>query len=385
MKTEFLSFLREFRGSQKAERGIALMLVLWVLTLLSIMVFEFCYTMRIEATITRNFKEGERSYFLAQAGINRAIIEIVKTKSAVKKFKGSKESMVKDEEKYVDEEEEGSEEWKPREEPYTFPFQGGECEVKIGDEGSKINLNWIAKKAKSDRKLLTDIFEISCGLEGEERDVIVDSIIDWVDKDHNHLINGAEDEYYESLEDPYECRDGHFVVTEELLLVRGVTEEIYYGRNLSSRERDELMEEEDASPIKELEHGLEKDEERSIGKGLSELFTVFSNRNSLKININDAPYSLLMSVSGMTDDVARRIIELRREEEFENISDARLMELPNYNQIKPQITVDPTDYYRIEARGRVGDSSVARTISAVVKITPKKKDKYEVVYWQEGV
>ena len=385
MKTEFLSFLREFRGSQKAERGIALMLVLWVLTLLSIMVFEFCYTMRIEATITRNFKEGERSYFLAQAGINRAIIEIVKTKSAVKKFKGSKESMVKDEEKYVDEEEEESEEWKPREEPYTFPFQGGECEVKIGDEGSKINLNWIAKKAKSDRKLLTDIFENSCGLEGEERDVIVDSIIDWVDKDHNHLINGAEDEYYESLEDPYECRDGHFVVTEELLLVRGVTEEIYYGRNLSARERDELMEEEDASPVKKLEHDLEEDEERRIDKGLSELFTVFSNRNSLKININDAPYSLLMSVSGMTDDVARSIIELRREEEFENISDARLMELPNYNQIKPQITVDPTDYYKIEARGRVDDSSVARAISAVVKITPKKKDKYEVVYWQEGV
>ncbi|MCK5011771.1 MAG: hypothetical protein KAS98_14850, partial [Deltaproteobacteria bacterium] len=101
MKTEFFSFLREFRGFQKAERGIALMLVLWVLTLLSIMVFEFCYTMRIEATITKNFKEGAKSYYLAQAGINRAIIEIVKTKSAVKKFKGSKKSMVKAEEEDI--------------------------------------------------------------------------------------------------------------------------------------------------------------------------------------------------------------------------------------------------------------------------------------------
>jgi len=61
------------------------------------------------------------------------------------------------------------------------------------------------------------------------------------------------------------------------------------------------------------------------------------------------------------------------------------MEFPNYNQIKPQLTVDHTDYYKIEARGRIDDSSVARTISAVVKITPKKKDKYKVVYWQEGV
>ncbi len=384
MKGKFISFLRDLRGLKKAERGIALMLVLWVLILLSIMVFEFCHTMRIEAIITKNFKEGEKSYYLAQAGINRAIIEIVKTKSAVKKFKGSKKSMVKAEGEDIDEEEEELNEWKPREEPYVFPFEDGECEVKIGDEGSKINLNWIAKQAKRNRKLLTDILENSCGLEGEERDVIVDSIIDWVDKDHNHLLNGAEDEYYESLEDPYECRDGEFVVTEELLLVRGVTEEIYYGSKYSSEEHDELMEE-DHSLLDELDKDLEEGERRSIGQGLSELFTVFSKKTSLKVNINDASYGLLMSVSGMTDDIARRIIELRREEEFENIRDARLLELPNYNQIAPQITVDPTNYYRIEARGRVGDSTVARAITAVVEITPKKKDKYKIVYWQEGV
>ncbi len=222
----------------KAESGIALVLVLWVLTLLSVMVLEFCYTMRVEATVASNFREGARSYYLAQAGINRALIELVKAESAVKKFKGSKDSMVKDKNKdeTAEEEEEESKEWKPREEPYTFPFEGGECEVKIGDEGSKINLNWVAKEAKKNRKLLTDILEKSCGLEGEERDVITDSIIDWVDKDRNHLFNGAEDEYYESLEDPYECRDANFVVTEELLLVRGVTEEIYYGGRSSDEE-----------------------------------------------------------------------------------------------------------------------------------------------------
>ncbi len=118
----------------------------------------------------------------------------------------------------------------PREQPYAFPFEDGECEVTIGDEGSKINLNWIATRAQSDRQLLADILERSCGLYDEERDTIVDSIIDWVDKDHEHLMGGAEDEYYESLEDPYECRDGEFVILEELLLVRGVTEDIYYGR-----------------------------------------------------------------------------------------------------------------------------------------------------------
>jgi len=375
-----LIFLGELHGLKRAERGIALMLVLWILTLLSVMVFEFCYTMRIEAIITKNFKEGERSYYFAQAGINRAIIEIVKDRSAVKKFGRSKKSMVRDEEEVgVEEEEEEEEpvEWKPREEPYTFPFEDGECEVKIGDEGSKINLNWIAKEAKRNRKLLTDILEKGCGLEGDERDIIADSIIDWVDKDHNHLLNGAEDDYYKSLEDPYECRDGNFVVTEELLLVRGVTEEIYYGRKFPYEETDEVVEEEEIMP--DLEGG------ERITRGLSELFTVFSNRRSFKINVNDASYGLLMSIPGMTDEVARRIIELRREEEFENIGDARLKELPNYNQIATHITVDPTNFYRIKACGKVANSSVTRTISAVVEITRRGRSKYKIVYWQEGV
>ncbi len=120
-------------------------------------------------------------------------------------------------------------------------------------------------------------------------------------------------------------------------------------------------------------------------QGLSELFTVFSTSNALKININDAPYGLLMTVPAMTEDVAQRIIELRREEEFENISDARLMELPNYSQIAPSLTVDPTNYYRIEARGGVTDSTAGKSISVVVELTPRQKDKYTILYWQEGV
>lgn len=343
------------------------MLVLWVLALLSIMVFEFCSTMRIEATITRNVKEGERSYYLAQAGINRALIELIKTQSSLKKFEGSKDTLVKGEE----EDEEETDDWKPREEPYSFFLAEGECTVIIRDEGSKINLNWIAKKAKSDRKLLADIIEKSCGLEGDDRDIIVDSIIDWVDKDNNHLLNGAENEYYQSLEDPYDCRNGDFVVPEELLLVRGVTEDIFYGRR-------------DPPGAGTTETG-DGEEGYAVYQGLSEIFTVFSKSTALKMNINDASWGLLMTVPAMTEDVAQMIIEYRREEAFENIRDARLLALPNYNQIVSFLIVDPTGYYRIEARGRVSDTNAGRSISAVVELNPRQKDNYTILYWQEGV
>ena len=369
--------------AKESESGIALMLVLWVLALLSMIVFEFCYTMRIEATITKNFKEGERSYYLAQAGINRAFIELIKTQRSTKKFKGAKDTLVDDPE---DDETEDDEikEWKPREEPYLFELEDGECEVTISDEGGKINLNWIAKQAKKDRKLLSDIIEKSCELEGEERDIVVDSIIDWVDKDHNHLMNGAEDEYYESQEDPYEARDGDFVIPEELLLVRGITDDLFYGSPHDPEEGDEDREDEGRS-VFDFSESEDAEDWARAGQGLSELFTTFSNSNSFKVNVNDASYGLLMSIPGMTEDVTEMIIELRREEEFENIRDARLMSLPNYNQIASYITVDPTMLYRIEARGNVSDSSVGRSIIAVVEITPRKKDKYTVLYWQEGV
>ena len=134
------------RRTKESESGIALMLVLWVLALLSMIVFEFCFTMRIEATITKNFKEGERSYYLAQAGINRAFIELIKTHRSTKKFKGAKNTLVDDPEEEIEDEE--TQEWKPREEPYLFELEDGACEVTISDEGGKINLNWIAKEAK---------------------------------------------------------------------------------------------------------------------------------------------------------------------------------------------------------------------------------------------
>ena len=68
---------------------MALFLVLWVLTLLSVIVGEFCYTMRTEINITRNFKEGTESYYISVAGLNRTIAELLKSAYSSKKPGGS--------------------------------------------------------------------------------------------------------------------------------------------------------------------------------------------------------------------------------------------------------------------------------------------------------
>ena len=64
---------------------------------------------------------------------------------------------------------------------------------------------------------------------GADRDTVIDSILDWRDSNRDHRLNGAEEDYYRGLDPPYSCKDGPFDVVEELLLVRGVTPELFAG------------------------------------------------------------------------------------------------------------------------------------------------------------
>jgi general secretion pathway protein K len=344
------------------QRGIALIMVLFVLVLLAVIVMEFCFTMRMEANVTRNFKEGEEAYFCAQAGINKAIIELVKAMTVVKKAETSQSTLVEGE--AVEEEEE----WRPRDEPYQFSLGERVCEILIRDEGGKININ------TADDTLLRRLVEEGCGIKGSERDTIVDSILDWRDPDHNHRLNGAEDDYYKSLPEPYEARDGNFVVTEELLLVRGVTDEIFYGTG----------EKGNAYSPAEMEEGEQEGEEelriRPI-QGLSKLVTVYSD--SKQININSAAYDLLMVLPGMTTETAIKIVELRAEKELK-MGDPRLAEIPNFAQIAPFITFISSPFYNLTVTGKVEDSSLKKILKAIVKIDKRLKEKYEMVYFREG-
>ena len=69
----FVDMNRKRLGHQ----GIALIIVLWVLALLSVIALEFCFSMRTEVNITRNFKEESQLYFYAQGGVHRAIVELI--------------------------------------------------------------------------------------------------------------------------------------------------------------------------------------------------------------------------------------------------------------------------------------------------------------------
>ena len=64
--------------------------------------------------------------------------------------------------------------------------------------------------------------------QAKEVEEIVDAILDWRDADHIKRLNGAERDYYRSARG-YDPKDGFFDSVQELLLVKGVTADLFYG------------------------------------------------------------------------------------------------------------------------------------------------------------
>jgi type II secretory pathway component PulK len=98
----------------------------------------------------------------------------------------------------------------------------------LTDESSKLHLN-LATEAQ----LLTLVSAVVEDDEEMDPQQIVDAILDWRDPDS--VSRGEEEEtegeYYRNLDKPYRIKNGPFDTVEELLLVKGVTNEILYGED----------------------------------------------------------------------------------------------------------------------------------------------------------
>lgn len=92
----------------------------------------------------------------------------------------------------------------------------------LGDEESKICINTVGVD------VLARMFE-QAGLDDHEADALAYAVADWRDNDSlfQHPEYGAEDSEYGDLEVPYESKDAPFAVPEELLLVKGMTRDVF--------------------------------------------------------------------------------------------------------------------------------------------------------------
>lgn len=170
------------------------MLVLWVLILLGLIAAGFLRDSRQATNLARNIIENAKAEALADAGISRAMLGLLDGDSATA--------------------------WRADGTPYRIALADGLIEVRVFDEGGKVNLN------RTPAPILMGLFE-AVGLDSDQARALVDAIHDFQDADHERGVAGAEDPDYLAAGREAGAKDAPFDDTEELMQVLGMTREIH--------------------------------------------------------------------------------------------------------------------------------------------------------------
>ena len=177
------------------ERGIALILVLWVITLLAVIAGSFVYGARSTALTAGNLVSIARARALADAGAHRGLYELARPAS-------------------------DAERWLADGGAHEFSLDEGEIRLVMRAESAKIDLN------TANDALLKGLL-LSAGLDEEGANKLLDAILDWRDADDLTHPQGAERDQYEAAGMPYIPANAPFKTVSELQSVIGVAPGVY--------------------------------------------------------------------------------------------------------------------------------------------------------------
>jgi general secretion pathway protein K len=174
-----------------------------------------------------------------------------------------------------------------------FPIGDGTVSLEIIDLERKANINTV--NAAVLQQALTVM-----GVNADDISVVSDSVQDWRSSAAGPRVAGAESDYYQSLTPPYNAKNAPIDDLSELLLVKGVTPEMYWGGGSSNSP---------APPQRpKLGLGTSPDQVPSYPFGLVNVFTAVS---SGKININTADENVLQLIPGVDASIAAAVIQQR--------------------------------------------------------------------------
>jgi type II secretory pathway component PulK len=169
----------------------------------------------------------------------------------------------------------------------------------VTDESGRLNVNALIRIDPSGTVLHDMLMKLP-----NMTEEIADAIVDWVDADDTPRANGAENDYYAGLSPPYACKNGPLDSLEELLLVRGVTAQLLFGTDLNRNGSQDPNEPDNGS---------------GFDRGWSNYLTVYSrepNKDSdgnQRIYVNSKDLSTLYDnlASAVSADVAGYLIAYR--------------------------------------------------------------------------
>lgn len=322
------------------QEGVALMMVLWVMVLMAAIVTEFSYSMRTEINSTRNFKEEMESRYLAESGIELAIAEILEEAdfhSINRKGQFIFGRVQVSEAEKQDEAEEKIIASVPGR--IGIPLGAGSVSYRIVDENRKINVNTASKV------VLSKILERGEVNDEDFQDDLSDAILDWIDKNDLHRLNGAENNYYQNLSEPYNCKNDTIDTLEEMLLIKGMTPEIFYGTR--------------GNYLEGLRMGKKynKDEKHS---GINSLLTV---QKTGTVNPNTASREVLEAF--YPSEKVEEILEYRESEGFYDFS--------------------RSTHFTIYSLGQINESGIKHLIVATIQAIIEGEQAYALItYWNDN-
>ena len=218
--------------ARTSQEGVALLLSVVFVALMAALVFAFMYEMEVDAF----FAQNQGADFQARLAANSAVV------NGMRVLAEQYADMIEAGTPPVDSELDGSQ-WHLG---VAFePLNEATMRTSISDEYGKINLNALLVYENNElvrnEPLINALREFFV-LRSDSGFDPVDAIIDWLDYGDGDAQepDGAESDYYLRLENPYPCKNGPMTSIEELLLVRGVTPELYFGD--AKKEQDPLSE-----------------------------------------------------------------------------------------------------------------------------------------------
>ena len=281
-----------------APHGFALILVMTVIFVLAILAGAFAYSMKVESRLAANANSESELEWMGRSGVELAKYFLDQSPRLGARYVSLNQLWAG-----------GPGDGQETNSPLMginlkhYELGPGSISVHIADLERKLNLNRIAS-LRSPQGGGQDILQralILIGVDASESAVISDSIVDWKDVDDATGLSGAESDFYLGREQAHFAKNGPIDDLAELLLVNGVTPEIYWGPRWVAHQF-QLVDSRGGR------RGRAADLRPTYPLGLVDLFTPISNG---AVNINTASSPVLQAALGVPDNLAAEIIRVR--------------------------------------------------------------------------
>jgi general secretion pathway protein K len=323
---------------QNSRNGMALIMVMIAIAVFSALAAALVFSMKVETKLARSAEDEQQLLWLGRSGVELARWVLSQH---------------------------------PPSEPYDSLNQiwaggpGGPAETNsvltsidlshyaIGDGSVAVKIVDLERKANINTATTPELQQALTlmGVDADDISVVSDSVQDWIDADSAPRVAGAEDDYYQGLTPPYHAKNAPIDDLSELLLVKGVTPEMYYGTSSSN------------SPVSQqtqhpkLGFGTAPGQEPDYPFGLKDIFTAVS---SGKININTADVNVLQIIPGMDTNSAAALIEQRAGPDgVDGTSDdtpfRAVTGLPK--QVNASLLAVSSSAFEVHVTAKIGDSS----------------------------